>query len=114
MSEAMARQFGTFLGNFIDYDTRISLVVAKHFMCINVSLDVLLPLKRKKIFLLGSNRIAYAQFKYEKISLFCFLCGKLGHGESFCPLRVRIDLEKFSSVGTAPYRCRKKVYQPDF
>lgn len=29
-------------------------------------------------------------FKYEKLSLFCFLCGLLGHRDRFC--RKRIDL----------------------
>ncbi|MBA0753035.1 hypothetical protein Gogos_022085 [Gossypium gossypioides] len=38
--------------------------------------------------------VVYARFKYEKLSLFCFICGKLGHGESYCPFRLTIDSSK--------------------
>lgn len=65
-------------------------------MRIKVSLAVRLPLKRKKKILLGNSRTVYARFQYEKLSLFCFLCGKLEHGESFYALRVRVDPSKFS------------------
>ncbi|MBA0618009.1 hypothetical protein Godav_027406 [Gossypium davidsonii] len=63
-------------------------------MQIKVWLDVCLPLKRKKKILLGVSRTVYARFQYERLSLFCFICGKLGHGERFGPLRVRIDSKK--------------------
>ncbi|MBA0575911.1 hypothetical protein Golob_025427 [Gossypium lobatum] len=52
------------------------------------------PLKRKKKIVLGTSRTIYARFQYEKLSLFCFLCGKLGHGENFCLVRVRVDSTK--------------------
>ncbi|MBA0878895.1 hypothetical protein Goshw_012075 [Gossypium schwendimanii] len=29
-----------------------------------------------------------------ELSLFFFICGKLGHGESFCPFRLRIEPSK--------------------
>ncbi|MBA0821936.1 hypothetical protein Goarm_018762 [Gossypium armourianum] len=38
--------------------------------------------------------IVYARFKYEKLSLFCFICGKLGHGESYCPFRLQFEPSK--------------------
>ncbi|KAK5819413.1 hypothetical protein PVK06_024413 [Gossypium arboreum] len=91
MLEVMARQFGSFLSSFLDYDTKISLFAVKQFMRIKVHLDVRVPLKK---IVLGASRMVYARFQHEKLSMFCFLHGKLGHGESFCPLKVRIDSAK--------------------
>ncbi|PPR92830.1 hypothetical protein GOBAR_AA27842 [Gossypium barbadense] len=47
MSESIARQFGDFLGKFLDYDTSISFSGNKTYMRIRVRLDVTAPLKRK-------------------------------------------------------------------
>ncbi|MBA0701391.1 hypothetical protein Goari_027008 [Gossypium aridum] len=94
MSESLAKQFGEFLGQFLEYDTSIRSVNSHSFMRIRVQLNVVVHLKRKKKVMVGPDRIFYAQFQYEKLSLFCFICGKLGHGESFCPVRTRIDPEK--------------------
>lgn len=71
---------------FLEYDTTV-----QTYMLIKVKLDVRAPLKRKKNILVGEERIFYAWFQYEKLSLFCFIYGKMVHGESFCPLRVRMD-----------------------
>lgn len=48
MSESLARQFGDFLGKFLDYDTSILVLGPKTYMRIRVSLDVAAPLKCKK------------------------------------------------------------------
>ncbi|KAL4385559.1 hypothetical protein GQ457_15G021000 [Hibiscus cannabinus] len=39
----------------------------------------------KKLLLFSSNH-SFVRFEYEKMTLFCFICGNQGHGESFCPL----------------------------
>ncbi|KAJ8758831.1 hypothetical protein K2173_002610 [Erythroxylum novogranatense] len=57
-------------------------------MRIRVRLDVRVPLKRRKKITISPTCSFYARFQYEKLPLFCFLCGLLGHGESFCPERV--------------------------
>ncbi|MBA0653713.1 hypothetical protein Goklo_020855 [Gossypium klotzschianum] len=77
MNESMAKQFGNFCGEYLE-----------------VRLDVTAPLKRKKKVLFRKSLIVYARFKYEKLCLFCFICGRLGHGESFCPLRLQIEPSK--------------------
>lgn len=79
---------------FIGYDSATLVSGSKKYMRVRVCLDVAAPLKRKKKIQFGTTMTVYAHFKYEKLSLFCFICGKLGHGESFCPIRLRIEPSK--------------------
>ncbi|KAH1065445.1 hypothetical protein J1N35_030432 [Gossypium stocksii] len=50
MSESLAKQFGDFLGKFIDYDTIKSFSGHHSYMRIRVCLDVTTPLKRRRSF----------------------------------------------------------------
>ncbi|KAH1129371.1 hypothetical protein J1N35_000749 [Gossypium stocksii] len=79
---------------FHEVDVQRVLSGINKFMCIPVRLDVSLQLKRKKKIQIGKERTVYARFQYKKLSLFCFICGRLGHGESFCPIHTRIDPSK--------------------
>ncbi|KAG8474409.1 hypothetical protein CXB51_034093 [Gossypium anomalum] len=45
-------------------------------------------LKRKKKIVLPNGTQTYVSFACKKLKLFCFLCGILGHGKSFCPVRI--------------------------
>ncbi|MBA0574714.1 hypothetical protein Golob_006998, partial [Gossypium lobatum] len=113
MNESMAKQFGNFCGRFIEYDTSIPTLGTQTFLRIRVCLDVTAPLKRKKKVLFGKSLVVYTRFKYEKLSLFCFICGRLGHGESFCPLRLQIESSKivfgWDLSLHAAIRCRNTV-----
>ncbi|MBA0630600.1 hypothetical protein Godav_002678 [Gossypium davidsonii] len=57
-------------------------------MRLRVRVNVMKPLKRKKTLTLSNDASVYVHFAYEKITLLCFLCGKLGHGESYFPIRA--------------------------
>ncbi|MBA0733843.1 hypothetical protein Gogos_017815 [Gossypium gossypioides] len=57
MTESMAKQFGVFLGQFIDYDTSFRSMNFQSFMRIWVRLDVTILLKKKKKILIGKDRI---------------------------------------------------------
>ncbi|MFQ6644927.1 hypothetical protein Gotur_019956 [Gossypium turneri] len=94
MSVSMAKQFGDFCGKYIEYDASIPTLIIQHYMRICICLNVAAPLKRKKKVLIGKSMVVYARFKYEKLSLFCFICEKLGHGESYCPVRLTIEPSK--------------------
>ncbi|MBA0710170.1 hypothetical protein Golax_025162 [Gossypium laxum] len=96
VSEPMAKQFGDFLGKFLEYDLSDQFGNSSSIMHIRVHLNVTNPLRRRKKVMVGSDRIFYAHFQYEKLSLFCFICGKLGHGESFCLVRTRMAPENIA------------------
>lgn len=81
-------------------------------MRIRERLDVTVPLKRRKNIQIGKEKTVYARFQYEKLSLFYFICGKSGHGESFCPLQLRIEPTNISfgwdlSLRAELWRCGK-------
>ncbi|GMI99100.1 hypothetical protein like AT3G31430 [Hibiscus trionum] len=82
MSEGMAKQFGKFIGQFLEYDSKLVITGRKQYMRIKVGVHINCPLKRKKKISLGKDRTVYVFFQYEKLSLFCFICG-LGTGKAF-------------------------------
>ncbi|KAH1128926.1 hypothetical protein J1N35_000304 [Gossypium stocksii] len=87
-SENMARQFGDFIESFVDYDSKAILAGLRNFMRIRVLVDVRKLLKRRKKLLIAKSKECIVSFKYEKLTTFCFLCGQLRHGETFCPIRM--------------------------
>lgn len=79
---------GNFIGEFLDFDGKDLSRGYTGVMRVRVRIDVRKPLKRKKRITLPNGSLTYVTFAYEKLTLFCFLCGKLGHVESFCPNRI--------------------------
>ncbi|KAH1122442.1 hypothetical protein J1N35_005602 [Gossypium stocksii] len=93
-SEGTARQLGDFVGKFLKYDTSLIAKGVGSYIHIRVILDVRLPLKRKKRIGVGHNKFLYVSFQYERLPLFCFFCRKLGHGESYCDLRLSLESQQ--------------------
>ena len=72
------------MGRFIEVDKRASQSDQVKFMHIRVDLLVDKLLRR------GGNVVGmegekfWVHFKYERLSTFCFLCGKMGHDDKHC------------------------------
>ncbi|MBA0716998.1 hypothetical protein Golax_004847 [Gossypium laxum] len=73
----MAVQLGNFVGEFIEYDGSNMGKENRHYMWVRVRIDVRRPLKMRKQILFYGN-CPYVKFRYERLSLFCFYCGRLG------------------------------------
>lgn len=90
-SEKVGRMLGDFIGTFVEYVVSNKGVAWKPFMRIRMELDVNLPLKRGKKIRTGMGSSSTVTFKYERLQLFCFICGKLGHTESGCEVLFESD-----------------------
>lgn len=84
ISENIGRQLGNFIGKFQEYDMSNSSSVWRQYMRIRVAVDVGVPLKRCKKIKKGDGSSFVVHFKYERLQIFCFICGRLGHSESYC------------------------------
>ncbi|MBA0678346.1 hypothetical protein Goari_019700 [Gossypium aridum] len=101
--------FWDFLGQFLEYDTKSLNKGYGGYMRIRVQIDVRNLFMRKKKLILSNKGCIYARFQYEKLSVFCFLCGRLRHFERFYPARIvpgktELEFEWDLSVKTIPKR----------
>lgn len=90
--ENLAVQLGNFIGKFIEYDGSNLGKENKNYMRIRVQIDVRRLLKRKNQIMFYRN-CTYVRFKYERLSLFYFYCGRLGHNDSFCEANMALGVE---------------------
>ena len=57
----------------------------KTYMRIRVTIDVRKPLKRRMNLKKVGGDWLWIDLKYERLNIFCFICGLLGHTEKQCP-----------------------------
>ncbi|XP_052483022.1 uncharacterized protein LOC128036167 [Gossypium raimondii] len=91
-SESLAMQLGNFIGIFQEYNSSSLGKENMNYMQIRVHIDIRRPLKRKKQ-VQFKNKCSYVRFKYERLTLFCFFCGRLGHNNSYCEVKMQTGYE---------------------
>ena len=84
MSEKVCKEVGNYIGRFIKSDTSNFGGLWRNYLRIRVFIDVRKPLKRKMNIKKAGGEWLWIYFKYERLPLFCFFCGIIGHGEKFC------------------------------
>ncbi|XP_057796794.1 uncharacterized protein LOC131012808 [Salvia miltiorrhiza] len=94
LTEGVGRALGNFIGTFQEYDSTNSSGVWRQYMRVRVGINVTEPLKRFKKIKNKDGSSFQVNFKYERLNIFCFLCGRLGHSESFCELRFNLDVNE--------------------
>ncbi|CAN0863252.1 hypothetical protein LINGRAHAP2_LOCUS8662 [Linum grandiflorum] len=92
-SEVVGKALGNSLGRFILYDDTNQYTDQDSYMRIRVTLDVRKSLVREKPVKKPSSEVV-AIFKYEKLPIFCFLCGRIGHIDRACEIRFRFPRNK--------------------
>lgn len=58
----------------------------RQYVRIRVSLDINKPLKRRMKIKRENGTFTWINFKYERLSTFCFVCGHLGHSDRDCEI----------------------------
>lgn len=95
-AQAIGGNFGRYLGVLKGGNPSISKVLR-----VKVIIDVTAPLKRGFFALNAGGEKEWFHVPYERLPLFCFLCGLIGHGEVKCPSRFEEDF--VDPVGELPY-----------
>lgn len=85
-SEQVARLIGNSLGRFVELPKESEGFYSPHFR-IKILADVTQPLKRGINFQGVDGKQAWLPVTYERLPIFCFLCGVIGHAEDKCPTR---------------------------
>ena len=85
MSEKLLKDIGSYIGTFLGSDEHNLMGVWRNYMHIRVSIDVRKPLKRRMKLKKAGGDWLWIDFKYERLNIFCFICGLLGHTEKQCP-----------------------------
>jgi 14-3-3 protein epsilon len=79
----VGQAIGRFLGELKEYDHRNT--VHSSYMRLKVRINVNNPLQQRWKVRANEGNYVQISFKYEKLGIFCYLCGVLGHTDKNCP-----------------------------
>lgn len=85
--ERVGKTLANFKGEFLEYDKNNNSSFWKQYMRLRVKIDVRKQLKQNTREKNKGGEWCMVNFKYEKLSMFCFVCGILGHSEQRCEVR---------------------------
>ena len=85
MSEKILKDIRNYIGIFLASDENNLMGVCRNYMRIRVSMDVRKPLKRRMKLKKARSDWIWVDLKYERLNIFCFTCGLLGHTAQQCP-----------------------------
>uniref|UniRef100_A0A2C9VPR0 CCHC-type domain-containing protein n=1 Tax=Manihot esculenta TaxID=3983 RepID=A0A2C9VPR0_MANES len=87
-NELVAELLGNFIGRFVKYDSAAITRGWQSYMRLRVAVDIRQPLIRAKKVHTQGGKIVTVSFKYERLSTFCYNCGRIGHKDQFCEVML--------------------------
>jgi 14-3-3 protein epsilon len=91
MKERNGIRMANYIGSFLEYDKNNNSTFWRQYMRIRVKIDVRRPLKKDTKVMNKEGEWCTVKFKYEKLGIFCFVCGIMGHGENKCEVRFSME-----------------------
>ncbi|MCH80177.1 hypothetical protein A2U01_0000940 [Trifolium medium] len=91
MKEKVGSSLGNFIGSFMEYDKNNNSSFWRQYMRLRIKIDVRLPLKKDTKVKDRNGEWCTVKFKYEKLGIFCFVCGIMGHTENRCEIRFAMS-----------------------
>lgn len=77
--EKVIQSIGNFVGTYVKMDPLNINGTWKQYMRARVTMDINKPLKRRMKIKRKGGTWSWINFKYERLSTFCFVCGLMGH-----------------------------------
>ncbi|XP_062113383.1 uncharacterized protein At4g02000-like [Humulus lupulus] len=116
MTSRILEAVGGFIGKFKESCPKNFMGVWRDYMRIRITIDLNLPLKRRMRIRKGDNEWIWVTFKYENGPTFCFICGRIGHLEKFCPKKFELPEEEivqpYGEWMRAPFRRQTNPMAP--
>ncbi|GAU30590.1 hypothetical protein TSUD_392810 [Trifolium subterraneum] len=91
MLEKVGTRLANYIGSFVEYDKNNNNSFWRQYMRLRVRVDVRQPLKKNTRVKNIGGEWCTVNFKYEKLGVFCFVCGVLGHAENKCEVRFAME-----------------------
>jgi hypothetical protein len=91
MKETVGVKLANYIGSFVEYDKNNGSRFWRQYMRIRVQIDVRKPLKKDTKEMNREGQWCTVNFKYEKLGIFFFVCGIMGHAENKCEVRFAME-----------------------
>jgi 14-3-3 protein epsilon len=91
MVEKVGRALANYIGLFVEYDKNNNSNFWRQYMRLRVRVDVRQPLKKEWKVKNKGGEWCTVHFKYERLGVFCFVCGIMGHAENKCEVRFSME-----------------------
>lgn len=86
LTEKIMQSIRNSVGTFVKMDPTTLNGLWKQYIRIRVTMDIKKPLKRRMKLKREGGSSSWINFKYERLSMFCFVCGRLGHSDRDCEI----------------------------